>query len=401
MLRINFFKFITICLLIAVLADFTDAETVKQNPFEVMRAIVEQEKQLSKSTVQIDPAVVKDMPELFLEAVMLNFLQAKNILPAIENLVQPYGSISTDDETNTLIISGTREQVDKVLKQVRKADQMPKQIMIEVVILDIRLDDDTEIGVDWSQTMFGRDDSKQTYSHTLFPSSVTTGMNYGFIQDGINVTVKALQEKKDVEIIASPRVMVVSGQTAHIETTEQIPYEEASDSSSGGSDSLTSTKFKDVGLVFDVTAKITDEGKIFMTVKPSQSVKTGESINDVPVVDNRAVSTTLIMEDGQVVVIGGLRKKQETLTSHNVPWLCDLPIVGGLFRSDKTEVVSSELLIMLSPHIYNGKPPITDYELKRFNELKDQPPLQFQSKQPRVLENIHTAEAAIKKITGK
>ena len=416
MLMVNRLKYITILLVMTALAGFADAQTKKQNPFEVMRAIAEKKKlppepkpePVSKPEpepifVPIQTAPLVEMeeeePDLYVEAIMLKFLKAKNVLPAIENLIKPHGSISTDDDTNTLIVSGTRKQLDRVLEQIRKADQTPKQIMIEVVIIDVQIDDDTEIGVDWSQTSLGRGSGKETYAHSLIPSTVTTGMTFGFIRDGINLTVKALQEKKNVEILASPRLLVLSGQTAHIKTAEEIPYEESSDTSMGGS--LTSTKFKDVGITLDVTAIITDEGKIILNVNPSQSVKTGESVNDVPVVDSRSMETTLIMEDGQAVVIGGLRRKEETFTSHGVPWFSDIPFIGALFRSDKTETVSSELLIMISPHIYGNRSTITDYELKRFNELKKRPPLQFQSRKPRVLENIQTAENAIKKIATK
>ena len=362
-------------------------DVASKNPFEVMRAIVESQNLPSANTT-VKPSIdySKDMPDLFVEAVMLKFLRAKNILPAIQNLVQPYGSISTDDETNTLILSGTREQLDRVLEQIKKADRTPKQIMVEVVIMDVQLDDDTEIGVDWDLTTFGRSDLKQTYEHTVIPAAITSGMTYGYLGDGIDITVKALQEIRDVEILASPKVLVVSGQTAHFKTAEEIPYQEVSDTSAGGE--LTSTEFKDVGITLEVTAIITDEGKILMTVNPSQSVKTGESINNVPVVDNREVSTTLILEDGQAVVIGGLRKKQETLTSHKVPLLGDIPIVGALFRSDKREILHSELLIMLCPRVYDGEIPMTDYQKARFNELSSQAPVQFKSTKAKMIRNV-------------
>jgi type II secretory pathway component GspD/PulD (secretin) len=389
-----------ILLLISLLAGHAVSETEKNNPFEVMRDLVIQQAQLANNTAQISPRpgsqitpqLAEEMPELFVETVMLKFLRAENIMKAIQNLVAPYGSIATDSETNTLIVSGTREQVDNVLEQVRKADRTPRQIMVEVVILEVQLDDDNEIGVDWNEITFGRSDRTQTYKHEIIPA-LTTGMTYGFIADGIDITIKALQEKRDFEILASPKVLVVSGQTARFKTAEEIPYQEVSQTSAGGE--LTFTKFKDVGITLEVTAIITDDGKILITANPSQSVKTGESNANVPVVDNREISTTLIMKDGQVVVMGGLRSKQETLTIDSVPLLCDIPVVGALFRSEKRETSNSELVIMLSPHIYDDEVPMTDYQLERFNELKKQPPLQFPGNKPKMIENIEAVGGVI------
>ena len=360
---------------------------VPTNPFEMMRQL----SQPQNSPVQeLTPEMIEEMPDLFVETVMLKFLRAKNVKPALQNLVAPYGNISTDEDTNTLIIAGTREQVDRVLEQVRKADQTPKQIMIDVVILDVVLEDDTEMGVDWDTTsLFGGLDNIQTYGHDL--TTLTSGASFSLFRSGIDITVKALQEKKDVEILSSPRIMVLSGQTATIKTVEEIPYEESSETSEGGS--LTSISFKEAGIALEVSPVITDEGKIILNVKPSQSVKTGEygqagDSADIPIVDKREVDTTLILEDGQTVVIGGLRKKHETVSSDSVPIFGDIPIIGNLFRNDSTDIVNSELLVMLCPKIYKDSERLSEFEHQKYNELKQAPHIEFEAKQPQMKEDL-------------
>lgn len=358
-----------------------------RNPFELMRAA----SQPARPAVSAPAVVDEDAPELFVEAVMLKFLRAKNIMPAVEVLVAPWGTVSTDEDTNTLIVSGSREDLDNALAQVRKADQMPKQIMIDVVILDVVLDDDTEIGVDWNQTtVFGGINDNQNYQHAL--TTLTTGATFNIFSSGIDVTVRALQQHKDVEILSSPRLMVLSGRTANIKTVEEIPYEESSDTSEGGT--LTSISFKEAGIALEVSPIITDEGKIILNVKPSQSVKTGDygqagtGASGIPIVDKREVDTTLILDDGQTVVIGGLRKKHETITNNKIPLFGDIPVVGNLFRNDKTEIVNSELLVMLCPKIYRGTERLDEFENAKFNELKERQPLQFDAKAPQMIEDF-------------
>ena len=189
--------------------------------------------------------------------------------------------------------------------------------------------------------------------------------------------LQALQQVRDVEILASPRVLVVSGQEAYIKTVEEIPYTEASDTSEGGS--LTSTEFKEAGITLTVKATITDDDKILITIEPEQSVNTGaNTVTDstVPVVDSRSAKTTLLMNDGQVVVMGGLRKKETRISNDKIPLLGDLPLVGFLFSDDKTEIKHTELLVFISPHIYDDAP-LSDEEMAKFRELLDAPPLEF------------------------
>ena len=317
----------------------------------------------------------KPTPGLFVETVTLKFLEAKNLKKAIDSMSSQYGSIATDNATNSLIICDTKDKLEEIIAEIKKADQTPQQIMIEVVIIDVQLDDDTEIGVNWDRLFEPKRDESYTQILTdTLSGTATLGADFSILKAGISGTIHALQQTKDVEILASPRVLVVSGQQAFIETIEEIPFQEVSDTSAGGVGALTSTRFKEVGITLKVKATVTDEQEILMTIEPEQSVKTGESINDVPVVDKRGIKTTLLMEDGQVVVMGGLRRKETRITSDKIPLLGDLPLIGFLFSNDKEEVSHSELVILISPHIYKGEP-VPEDVMKKFNELKNRPML--------------------------
>jgi type IV pilus assembly protein PilQ len=183
-----------------------------------------------------------------------------------------------------------------------------------------------------------------------------------------------LQEKRDVEILASPRVMVVSGESASIETVTELPYREVTQTSEGGE--LSATEFKKVGVKLNVTAILTDDDYILVTLEPEQSVDTGQfgTTSEIPIIDTRKAKTTLLLRDGQVVIMGGLRKKETTHQVSQIPVLGDVPLVGPLFRNSKDVVKNSELLVFMSPHIYKGNE-LTDKQIKRFEELRDKPPL--------------------------
>ncbi len=342
-----------------------------------------------QTNVPIVTEPVQSKPMLFIQTITLKFLSASNLKNALNKMSSENGSIGVDDNTNSLIICDTKENVDRIVAEVRKADQTPKQIMIEVVIIDVQLKDDTEIGVDWDLLTTEFKDFAYRQS-LIFPnrlsivapeadslgnitaySPVGLGSELAIINDDIRVVVNLLQEKRNVDILASPRVMVVSGQEAQIKTVQEIPYQEITQSTSGGggSSAITSTQFKEVGVTMEVKATVTDDGQILLEVKPQQSVSTGTSIGGVPVIDRREASTKLLMDDGQVVVMGGLRRQEITHTRVKVPLLGDIPLIGLLFSDDRKIVENSELLVLLSPHIYKDDP-VPAEAMARYNRIK-------------------------------
>jgi len=332
-------------------------------------------------------------PELFVQTVTLKFLDAKSLKTVLDSMLSGYGIIAVDAKSNSLIISDTRKNLDKILEEIKKADGTPPQIMIEVVILDVKLDDDTQIGVNWDilsdkiydisyrQNLTTRLGSTASSSTTIGNATAfnTTGTewsgDFALVSGNIRNVVHLLQQKKNVEILASPRILLMSGKSASIETVEKIPYQEISDTSGGGS--MTQTNFKDVGVTLEIVeAKVTDNNDIMLTVKPSQKVNTGSSLAGVPIIDERNAETTLLLRDGEIVVIGGLRRQEKTKEVDQIPVLGDLPLVGFLFKSTKVTIINSELLVILSPHIYKGEPP-NEEELARFNELRNRPMLEI------------------------
>lgn len=169
--------------------------------------------------------------------------------------------------------------------------------------------------------------------------------------------------------------MVVSGQAASIETVTELPYQELMQTSGGGE--LSATQFKKVGVKLNVTATLTDDDYILVTVEPEQSVDTGKfgtASSKVPIIDTRKAKTTLLLKDGQVVIMGGLRKKETTNQISQVPLLGNLPLIGILFRNTQEIVKNSELLVFLSPHIYKGEP-LSEEQMAKFEVFREQPTL--------------------------
>ncbi|MHC4585476.1 MAG: type II secretion system protein GspD [Planctomycetota bacterium] len=326
-------------------------------------------------------------PELFVQTIMLKFLDAKSLKLAIDQMSSAYGTMAINEKNNSLIVCDTKEKLEKIISEIKKADKTPRQIMVEVVIVDVQLSDDTAIGINWDlltdkvQDMTYRQNFTTRLGTTVESATTigdatafnTTGLgsNFSVINGDIRNVVSVLQQKKDVEILASPRVMVLSGKTASIEAVRELPYNEVTDTSAGGS--MSSTEFKKVGVTMDVTATQTDDNLIFLNVSSEQNVVVGESVTDVPIIDTRNASSEVLLQDGQVVIIGGLRRQELTKETNQVPILGDIPIIGLLFRYTQTVVNNTELIIFLSPRIYTDDEPIPEDAMEKFREIKERP----------------------------
>ncbi|UCF43057.1 MAG: type II secretion system protein GspD [Planctomycetota bacterium] len=359
----------------------------RENPFEEVGS--EKRKSLFERVFRSERPV-EPAPELFVQTVTLKFLDAKNLKAALENMLSGYGTIAVDAKSNTLIISDNKENLERIIKQVREADRTPRQIVVEVVIVDVQLEDDTQIGVNWdilsdefydisyrqnfTDRMGSTIDSAANIGNATAFNTTGIGGDFALISGTVRNVVHLLQQKTNLEILASPKVMVVSGRKAEIRAVDEIPFNELIQTSEGGQ--LSATSFKDVGVTLKVTATLTEDNEIFLQVDTEQKVETGASETGVPVVDARIANTSLLLEDGQVVAIGGLRRRVTTESVDQIPFLGDLPIVGFLFRNTRTVEVNSELVVFLSPRIYKGEP-LTQEQMSKFNELKGYPLLQI------------------------
>jgi type II secretory pathway component GspD/PulD (secretin) len=354
-------------------------------------------KLITNETLPVLPAVSatagirRDVPELFVHTVMLKFLDAKSLKQAIDRMSSEFGSIATNEKNNSLIICDTKDNLAKIVAELKKADKTPQQIMIEVVILDVQINDGTEIGINWDllsdkrynvgyrqNFTTNRLGSTRETATTIGDATAfnTTGLGGSFsvISGTVRNIVHLIQQKREVEILASPRVMMVSGESASIQAVEELPYTEVMDTAAGGAAAITSTEFKNVGIQLDVEATLTDNDDIFLTVDVEQNVATGQSDTEVPIVDTRKANTSLLLKDGQVVIFGGLRRQEKTKEVDQIPFIADLPIIGELFKSTKIVTKNSELIVFLSPHIYKGEP-IPDDAMSKYKEIRDRPML--------------------------
>jgi type IV pilus assembly protein PilQ len=194
--------------------------------------------------------------------------------------------------------------------------------------------------------------SKKVFGEELFFGSTNTNSSF-------EVLMKFLATLGETRLLSNPKIAVVNNQEARIHVGRQEAYITAT--TTAGQTTTTTAEdvtFVDVGIQLSVTPTINDDGYITMKIKPEVSsvvdVLITPSGNQIPIIDTSLAETTVMVKDNSTIIIGGLRRDEESSSARRIPFLGDLPFFGSIFRSQTNATERSELLVMITPHIVDG-----------------------------------------------
>jgi len=320
------------------------------------------------------PSAHKPEETVATDVFKLNFANAREIEKTISKLLSRDGKVGIDNRLNSIVVIDTTTNLEQISRVIERLDVKAPQVMIEALIVNVKLTDELKMGVDWTKlgtsSVFFSQGLSVTGSTNPFGKLTfsTTPGNWSI--DGLIDFVKT---NKDVRILANPKVLVLNNHTATIDSVEEIPYKELSETSAGGS--IGTVSFKEAGIKLEVTPQITDDGHIIMHIKPEQSAQVGTFTienSETPVIETRKTDTTLRVRDGQTIIIGGLRKSEPSVVESKIPILGDIPFIGVLFRKVDTDQIESELGVFITPHIYtDGKLSAEELRLLESNDANE------------------------------
>lgn len=288
----------------------------------------------------------------------LNYADAKEIqAKLIEIIPKEEGEIIIDERTNSLVVRAIPEIVYKVDQMIENWDQRPMQVLIEARILEISLDKSKGIGVNWEyQRDVGKGDGLSV-SATL-PASVATGgiLRVGTLSaDQYQVTLQMLESATNTNILSNPRIVVIDNQEANILVGSSEPYLVTYIDSESRTQTE-ETKFIDVGIKLNVTPKISKNGFVTLKIHPEvSSARRVAEVNNSLAVDTTQADTTVVVEDGKTIVLGGLIKDSVSDVVSKVPLLGDIPLLGIFFRNKAKIAVKREIVVFITPHILKNE----------------------------------------------
>ncbi len=291
------------------------------------------------------------------------------------------GFLHADQRTRTLRVTDVPHIIRRIEDLVTLYDKRPRQVFIEAKIVEVSLTDDFRMGVNWNNVFEGLDPrfslrtlSSPTPWATLGGDvrSPTGTVRYNAITPGgsLDVVLEALKAVTETKILSNPHVAVLDGSTASIEVVTQEPYGEAQ-LESGSTNIVGETiKFIDVGVTLAVTPRISDDSMINMEIKPSVStvIRQYQAFRTVPVVRESRAETTVMIKDGETIIIAGMIVNARTDVENRVPFFGRIPLLGIFFRSVREDVQNNELIVFLTPRIISGERPFL-----RMEDVKKRP----------------------------
>jgi MSHA type pilus biogenesis protein MshL len=273
--------------------------------------------------------------------------------------------------TGTIFVTATKknlENVEQYIDTIRKA--ISRQVMIEARIIEVQLSEGLQYGIDWSFIADQSNLGKITIGATDFSSVIDTGLpvfQVDIIGTDFSSILKALQQQGEVRTLSNPRINIMNGQTSLLSVGRArnfISKVETITTASTSPLTTFSVETSDVlsGMVLGIAPYITEDGEISMAITPIisdlvdlENVSIGDGAQatqiSLPTVDLRELSTTVRVRDGEMVVIGGLISKKESLQDKQVPLLGSIPWVGGLFKSRDMVEERTELVVLIQPKI--------------------------------------------------
>ena len=363
-----------------------DGNVVYVAPSEELQARERQQLETQKAIVELAP--------LRTEYLQVNYAKASDLAALIKSqgkasLLSERGSVSVDDRTNTLLLQDTADRLADIRRLVSTLDIPVKQVLIESRIVIVNDSFSRELGVrfgsayvgdvgDNGLVWLGNNGLNAADGDTGPVIGNGTGSQQGQVTTGtapdryivnlpvanpamnlamtllnsnyvVDLEISAAQREGRGEVVSAPRVITANGQEAYIEQGREIPYQESA--SSGA----TTTQFKKAVLSLTVTPQITPDDRLILDLKVTKD-SVGQYVPSatgglVPSIDTRQITTQVLVNDGQTVVLGGILETDSRDDVSKVPFLGDVPGLGVFFRKKATRDEKNELLIFVTPKI--------------------------------------------------
>ena len=266
--------------------------------------------------------------------------------------------IVADEATNSLLIRSTARDYRQLLTTINQLDAVPLQVMINAVIAQITLSEATKFGVDWSRIAADSlvDPISTNASTGFVPQLGGLLFTKSFIDGAsqVDATLEAIAINNDVQLLARPSLTVANNQEGDIQIGSQVPVEQGQSLGNAGV-STTNIIYRDTGIVLSITPQINNEGIVNLIIRQELSSVDGGAtgVNNNPVFNNQEINTTVVVRNGENVVLGGLIQTETENLNTGVPGLNRVPLLGRLFSYQQETVERRELFIVLRPEIIN------------------------------------------------
>ena len=292
---------------------------------------------------------------------------------AAQKGVDSVTDLGGNEEANreTLVLYASEQTVIKMRDLLEQLDVPPLQVLVEATILSVTLNDDFQLGVDFSafggidfQSMGGSTDITGGIgtgdvpggdlggwlgglTQTGFTDGAADGLHFGILRNQVGMFVSALESAANATVLSNPQILTVNRHAAELLVGSKLPYITTTVTQTG---SLQSVSFLEVGTSLVFRPFVSEDGYVRMEVFPKKSSGFINS-DGLPEETTTEVKTNILVRAGNTVVIGGLMESSMVTQTEQIPFFGSLPLVGQFFQSQRESEIKTEIIVMLTPHI--------------------------------------------------
>jgi general secretion pathway protein D len=259
--------------------------------------------------------------------------------------------VVADKANNAILVWSTPADYRMVLSVLRKLDQIPLQVLIEATIAEVTLNETLRYGVQW---FFRQGNSSFTFNSGSTSPIATTipGFSYFLKAPDVTAIFDALESVTDLNVISSPQLMVLDNQTAELQVGDQVPVltQQVTGVDNPNTVITSSVEYRDSGIILRVTPRVNAGGLVSMSIEQEASLiaQTAEPTL-TPTIQQRRITSTVAVQSGETVVLGGLIQDTRDNKESGIPLLRDIPALGFFFGGKKNDKKRTELLVLITP----------------------------------------------------
>ena len=262
--------------------------------------------------------------------------------------------IQADDGNNSLLILSTPEEFQLLQQVVSVLDVAPNQVMLEATIAEVTLNDDLAYGINW---FLESGEFNLTFSGDKTGSVAPTfpGFSVLFSGEDGRAALSAVASMTDVKVLSSPSLMVLDNRTATLQVGDQVPIVTQTSASTIDANApiVNQVEMRDTGVILKVTPRVNEGGRVSLEIEQEVSdvTQTKTSGIDSPTIQQRKIKTSVAVDNGSTIALGGLIRDRVTDGATKIPLLGDIPMVGELFRTNTKRNERTELVVLITPRV--------------------------------------------------
>ena len=264
--------------------------------------------------------------------------------------------VLADDARNAIIARALKSEHVEIKRLINRLDSPSKQVLIEVTLAEVTLNDEINLGVRW---FFQSGNFSNTFSDVATGAVASTfpGFSTLFTTNSAQVALNALSSVTDVKVISSPTLTVLDNQEAILQIGDQVPIATRSSTSTVDPDApiVSTIEYRDTGVIMRIKPRIGNGGRVVMDIEQEVSdvVATTTSGIDSPTIRQRQIQTTVVVNNGETLALGGIIQEKNEATKSQVPGAGNIPFLGALFRNKSKSADRTELIILIRPWVIN------------------------------------------------